>query len=232
MDYLALVNRTRRECGISASALTSFSSLSTEDTRVKEWVGEAWHDIQLHKRDWQWMRKSTTFTTTASQQSYTATQANAADMADWKRDSFRCYVTATGVADEQILPFMDYERFRDVYLFGASRTQTGRPVCYTIAPGTKNLMLWPTPDAAGYTVVGDYYREITDLVGTTDDPSSAGNDLDSRWHMLIVYFAMESYASYEAASEVMQRALTGKKRLLSKLEIDQLPIITDGPPLA
>ena|SRR5437868_1562988 len=232
MNFLALVNRTRSECGVSAAALASLTSLSSEDTRVKNWVAEAWHDLQLHKPDWEWMRKSFTFTTTASQQAYTATQASASDMADWKRDTFRCYVTANGVSDEAILPFMDYTTFRDVYLFGTNRTQTGRPVAFTINPGNKNLLLGVIPDATGYTVDGDYFRNVTDLTADIDDPASTANGLDVRWHMLIVYMAMEMYAAYEAAPEVAARAIAGKKRLMQRLEFDQLPMPTMGPPLA
>ena len=63
MNFLALVNRARSECGVSGVALASLSGLATEDARIKNWVAEAWHDIQLHKPDWNWMRKPVSFTT-------------------------------------------------------------------------------------------------------------------------------------------------------------------------
>jgi hypothetical protein len=230
MNFLALVNRARRECGISSAALTTFTSLSVEDTKIKEWVGEAWHDLQLHRPDWQWMRKPVSFATVAAQQTYT-TAVIASDLAAWKLDSFRCYTTASSFADEQILPFMEYETYRNVYLFGSQRTTQTRPVVITVAPGTKNLMTGPLPDA-GYTIVGEYYRTVTDLTATTDSPSDSGNGLDARWHMVLVYMAMRGYAAFEAAPEVWTRADFETRRLLSRLEADQMPPITFGPPLA
>lgn len=231
MNFLGLVNRLRRECGVSSATLTTFTSLSVEDTKMKDWVAEAWHDLQLHRPDWQWMRKSASFATTGGQQTYTPTQAGATDLADWKRDSFRCYTTATGYGDEQVLPFMDYETHRNVYQFGNMRSTQTRPVVFTVAPGTKNILTGPLPDA-GYTIVGDYYRTVTDLSATTDDPASAGNDLDARWHLLLVWMAAKAYAAFEAAPEVMSRADTESSRLLARLEADQMPPMTFGPPLA
>lgn len=231
MNFLALVNRTRRECGVSSSALSSFSGLSVEDARVKEWVSEAWHDVQLHRADWNWMRKPVSFQTVAAQRSYTAAQAGVTDLGDWKRDSFRVYLTASGVVDEQFMPHVDYESFRNIYQFGATSSEPSRPRVFTVNPTDKQLVLAPIPDAV-YTVVGEQYHTVTDLVDTTDDPSSAANGLDARFHMLIVYKAMAAYASYEAAPEVLQRADTESRRLMNRLEFDQLPPITFGPPLA
>lgn len=231
MNFLALVNRTRSECGVSAIALTTLTGLAAEDARVKAWVAEAWHDIQLHKPDWNWMRKAFSFTTLVSTYNPTLTQTSTTDLADWKRDSFRCYTTATGFPDEMIMPFMEYDTFRNVYLFGAMRSQTPtRPAVFSIAPN-KTLMLGPIP-AAGYTVNGEYYRTLTDLTADADDPAAAGNDFDARWHMLIVYYAMKSYAAYEAAPEVQARADKEEKRLMQRLALDMLPTITFGPPLA
>jgi hypothetical protein len=50
--------------------------------------------------------------------------------------------------------------------------------------------------------------------------------------MLIVWKALESYALHESAQEVLTRALREGTRLMSRLEADQLPEITYGPPLA
>jgi hypothetical protein len=49
---------------------------------------------------------------------------------------------------------------------------------------------------------------------------------------MIVYRAMMFYAGYEAAPEVYQRGELEFKRLMNRLEIDQLPDMVSGPPLA
>lgn len=231
MDFLTLVNRARRECGISSAALTTFAGLSVEDTKIKDWVADAWRDLQLHRPDWGFMRKRASFTTVNGQVAYTTAQANASDVADWIRDTFSCYLTATGYPDEQVLPFMDYATWHNVYEFGASRTQSNRPMAVTIKPGAKTLAVGPVPPA-GYTIEADYYRTPTELVLITDDPGAVGNGLETRWHMLLVYMSMRSYAAFEAAAEVMTRADYEVKRLLARLEIDQMPPFTFGPPIA
>jgi hypothetical protein len=232
MNYLALVNRARIECGINGTALTSFASLSTEDQRIVNWVAEAWHDLQLHKPDWQWMKKTFSFVTIDQQATYAnPTDTGVSDCADWKRDSFRCYSTAQAYADEMLLPFMDNDVWRNVYQFGSMRTTYSRPVVFTVQPINKAVSLGPVP-ISGYTIVGEYFRTPTDLVAITDDPTAAGNDLPARYQMLIVWMAARAYASYEAAPEVLQRAELEWRRLLRRLEFDQLPEITFGPPLA
>ena len=56
--------------------------------------------------------------------------------------------------------------------------------------------------------------------------------LPSNFHMLIVFRAMYYYGGYESASEVYQRGEFEFKRLMERLNIDQLPTIVSGPPLA
>jgi hypothetical protein len=50
--------------------------------------------------------------------------------------------------------------------------------------------------------------------------------------MIIVYRAMMYYAGYEAAPEVLARGDFEYRRLYSRMEIDQLPTIVSGAPLA
>jgi hypothetical protein len=50
--------------------------------------------------------------------------------------------------------------------------------------------------------------------------------------MMIVYRTMMFYGGYEAAPEVYQRGETEFKRLMNRLEIDQLVVPVSGPPLA
>ena len=50
--------------------------------------------------------------------------------------------------------------------------------------------------------------------------------------MAIVYRAMMYYAGYEAAPEVYSRGELEFKRLMNRLEIDQITTPVSGPPLA
>lgn len=205
MQFLELVNRARRECGVSGSNLTTLQSgLSDEGKRFVDWVGQAWIDVQSKRPDWQWMRKPMTFQTVAAQSSYTLAEMGVTDLADWIRDSFRSYLTATGSTAEQFMVDWEYSAFRDQYIFSSMRTSPGYPMQMTIQPD-KTMAMWPVPNGI-YTINGEYYRAATELSADADDPSSAGNDLPERFHMLLVGMAMASYAAFESAPEVDGRA--------------------------
>lgn len=231
MNFLQIVNRTRQECAAAGSALTTLqSNMSAESQRFMTWVNEAFRDIQQHKPDWQWMRKNFSFPTVAGQAGYTLAQMSATDMADWKRDSVRAYATAVGTNDEQILPFMEFTTWRNVYAFGVMRASTGRPSTFTINPD-KSLSIGPLPSTV-YTVTGEYYRAPADMSADLDDPSAAGFNLPVRYHMLIVYRAMQSYARFYAAPEVMAFAIAMSDKHMRRLEFEFLPMLINGPPLA
>jgi hypothetical protein len=226
MNYLQLVNRTRVECGITGPALTTVQNLTGEAARIASWVSSAWVDIQTSKEDWLFMRETVTFNCTTQQQFYTATQAGiGATFANWKRDSFRCSSVSQSYADEQLMNFMEYTTFRNLYMYGNMRTTYARPVVVTIDP-EKRLGLGSIPDQA-YVIDGEYYVLPVELTANADTPAFPVN-----YHMAIVYRAMYYYAGYESAPEVYQRAEFEFKRLMERINIDQLPTIVSGPPLA
>jgi hypothetical protein len=228
MNYLQLVNRARQEGGVSGAALISLGgTVSQESQRFKDWVNEAWREVQIHCADWDFMRSDFTFDTTVAVQTYAAASLSTplASFRNWKRDSLRAYLTATGFGDEQILPFLDWETFRNLYLYGNQRSTTGRPTLFSIKPD-KSIVIGPVPDAT-YTVVGEYFRQASDLTADTDIPG-----ITDEYHMLIVWRALRSYGLYEAASEVVVRADGEIRRLMSKIENDLMPEITSGPSLA
>lgn len=228
MDYLQLVNRTRVECGVSGASapLTSVVGLTGEAARIANWVNSAWVDVQSAKEDWQWMRQPLQFNTVTQQQIYTPADAGVdSTFANWKRDSFRASSVGQNYADEQLLNYMEYTTFRNLYQYGNMRTTYARPVVVSITPG-KNLGFGSIPDQP-YVITGEYYTRPVEFSAATDTPS-----IPTRFHMIIVYRAMMFYGGYESAPEVFQRGESEFKRLMSLLDIDQLPTITSGPPLA
>lgn len=233
MNKLALVNRARRECGVQGAALPNLTSttLTTESLRFRDWVNQEWLDLQTLRPDWEWMRATATFQTVQGQGAYTTTQAGAPLVAEWKRDTFRCYLTSQGAADEQFLRSPDFDWFRDVYLFGAARTLQGRPIDAAVVPLNHGLVLGPVPDGV-YTVEADYHRKAVDLADTGDESDPTFYGLPEQFHMILVYGAMRSYATFEAAPEVYQRAETGHRRLMNRLYTYGLPRPEMGAPLA
>ena len=229
MNFLQMVNRLRLEVGASGADLLSLGgTLSQENTRLKTWIAQAWQDIQSAHGQWKFMLNDVSFPTVIGQSVY-ASSVVGADFQSWKRDSFRAYLTATGFPDEQIIGFLDFPTYRNLYALGSSRTTTGRPVLFSVDQ-SKNFVIGPVPDAV-YTVIGQAYGRAAGSVlsADTDTPRAA---FDEAWHMAVVWKALESYAIYESAQEVLTRALRESTRLMSRLEHDQLPEMTYGAPLA
>ena len=225
MNLLQLVNQARVECGVSGPALTTTVGQSGESGRMVAWVVQAWTDIQTSKEDWLFMRESFDFNTTANVWEYSPTDAGLTDFGNWKRDSFRCASDLTLFRDEQLLNYMEWTTFRNLYRYANMRNTKARPVVVSIMPN-KDLAFGSTPDGV-YVIDGEYYTQPVTLAADSDTPL-----LPARFHMAIVYRAMMYYAGYEAAPEVMARGDFEYRRLYSRMEIDQLPTLISGPPLA
>jgi hypothetical protein len=230
VNYLQLINRVRVECGVSGAStpLTDVTALTGESYRISSWVNSAWVDIQTAKEDWQWMRDTVEFTLTTQQQFYTPTEAGVGStFANWKRDSWRASSVGQNYKDEQLLNYMDYTTFRNLYMYANMRNTYARPVVVTIDPD-KNIGFGAKPDQP-YVISGEYYVQPTEFSASTDAPPSV---FPTRFHMMIVYRAMMFYGGYESAPEVYQRGEFEFKRLMNRLDIDQLPTLVSGPPLA
>lgn len=223
MNYLQLVSRLRRKCGMSGASLITLVGQSEDVNRLADWINEAWMAIQLRRADWKWKRASFSFVTVNGQTSYTAVQAGiaAGTFANWHRDSVRTYLTTAGTAGEFPCPYIGYEAWRDAYLFGTQRTVYSQPQVCTITPD-KSIAFGPI-GASGYTVVGDYFTLASELSVDADTPA-----LPVELHMAIVYRAMMMYATYEAAPEVYQEGVNGFTRMMALAELDQLPEVTIG----
>ena len=223
-DFITLAKRVRQECGVSGADNTVVNATG-EWSRIVNWTATAWLDIQMENPEWEWMRKSLSFNTVAHQSTYSPTTDIAlTDFSSWKEDSFRVYLQSAGIGTEQLLPFRDYNSFRNYYLLSSNSTTYSRPSEITIKPN-KDLILGLSPDDI-YTVSGEYYKEPIILTLDADTP-----DMPTKFHMAIVYKAMMSYGSFEAANEVYSRGEKEYKSMLNKIRYDQMPSITRGSSL-
>lgn len=198
--YLALAQTLRRKCRVAGSGPSSVSNQSEEYSRLLDFIQESWMQIQNLRSDWLFMRASATCATVQGQTSYGAVDFGLADLGYWALDeragdTFRNYVTATGLTSEVFMGIMDYDAWRDLYLYGANRTTYTRPMVVARTPDNK-IACGPIT-AAGYTLVGDYYRVPSRMVLATDTPA-----LPAQFHDAIIYKAMMLYGSSEAAPEV------------------------------
>lgn len=228
MNFLSLVQRLRSEAGVSGADPTTCQGQTGETLRLVRWINEAWFDIQNVHHDWFFLRGSFTFNTNtvAAQQSYTPAQCGITNFGEWKKDSARIYAIGMGVSNEMILPYIGWDEFRNLYLYGNMRLTTQRPVLYTIDP-QYNFVLGATPDTSGYTVDGEYFAVASYMVNDTDIPI-----MPAQFHMAIVWRALMAYGLYEGASEAVDRGTAEFKTLMLRLQGRQLPTIVWGEPLA
>lgn len=226
MTFLQLVQALRQECGVSGSGPAAVQSQTGESKRLVDWTNAAWLEIQGLHDNWDFMRKVFSFQTQAAVGDYTPTAAGLTDHRYWHTDTLRTYKTSVGIADEQWLVEWEYATFRNTYRFNQQTTQTGRPVVFAVKPMDKALMFGNVPDDI-YTAVGEYQAVPSELVADGDTPS-----IPSHLHRVIVFKAMESYALFESAPEVLTRSQTGYSRLINQLQREQLPQISLGNPLA
>jgi hypothetical protein len=230
MNFLALTQKLVEKCGMSGNGPVSVAGQTGEMKRAVNWINEAWLNIQEMREDWDWMRGSVSFQTVPQKAAYTAQEAGISDLAEWLMNtsicSFRTYDTNVGVASEIFLNFINYNNYRDTYLYGNMRLSYARPLYVTVTPDM-SIALGQIPDSANYTIVGDYFKTPSQMTLDADIPA-----LPSRFHMLIVYQAMIYYGEYEQDDYVRQTAKENFNAMLSRMTVAQLPEMVAGGALA
>lgn len=230
MNYLQLAQKLRLKCRVSGSGPSAVTGQTAEYTRLLSFINEAWMAIQRQHTDWNFLRASCSCITQEGTYSYTAsTFGIAATFGYWaldteRGDTFRAYLTASGLSDEQLLGVMHYDDWRNRYLLGANRLSYQRPSVVAAAPD-RSLVVGPIP-AAGYTLIGDYYKVPSELAAGDDTPS-----LPVQFHWAIVYRAMMFYGVSEAAQEIYDEGRSEFNKIIRDIEAVELRPITPGPPL-
>lgn len=89
MNYLSICQTVRELAGIPGTGPATTVGQTGELKRVCNWVNQAWNEIQLHREDWEWMRKPFTFDTVAQQSTYDASaDVGLTDFAMWRTIRF------------------------------------------------------------------------------------------------------------------------------------------------
>lgn len=225
MNHLQLCQRLRQEARISGTGPTTTVSQSGEYLKIVDWIAAAYEDIQNQHETWRFLQQPFSFTTTIGTRDYTPAEAGITDLRRWKHSSYgdiRCYLTA---GDEQRLYYLPWDQFRDIYLIGTNRTQSGRPGHFSIEPDdTINFDYLPDQE---YTIVGEYYQKPDVLSGDSDEPLFPSN-----FHLAIVYRALMFFGADYAAQEKYTHGQNEYRKILRKMEQTQLPLMRWGAPLA
>ena len=234
--FLQLCSKLRQKTIDVGTGPTTVVSQVGQLGKIVTAIDDAWVELQQEREDWRWMRKSFTVPTVASTGEYAYNATSLVDTVSlaaitrfgrWYQDKFTCYLTATGVSAEYQLFWMEWDTFKRLYRFG---TQTdGQPAYVSIDP-TGKFCLGPKPDAV-YTVKGDY-QIGPQIMSDADDPDAAIPEMPTRFHGLITYRGMIKYGLNAVAPEAIQEGDIEGIRLRNALELDQLPGMQWGDPLA
>lgn len=221
MNFLQLTQRLGRECGVAGTGPSTVVGQTGEAGRLVNWIISAWDDIQMARPNWYWMTGDFTLTLVSGTREYSAADAGiTARFGSWDIKSLRLYRQSKN--DEIGLPWISYEDFRSSHLIGAD--SPAQPVDFTVSPRL-GLMFGPMPDY-GYTVNGEYLKANQTLALDADTP-----ELPAQYHMAIVYRAMMMCARFEAAGEIFEDAEMNYKRIINRLEMNQMPGTDVSAPL-
>lgn len=203
MNLLQLAQAVKRESGLSGGGPVSVVTATGDDARIFQWVNWAHRDIALQHESWSFRRGSAIGqTSTMTVLADTASPGFAlTDFAQWKPASKAYGPSAYRVSDgqqaETSLTYLPWDEFRKRFVLGEHLA--GGLQFWTTNP-EGNLMVAPTPDTA-HVVRADYIRDVVDMTTDTATPM-----LPERFHMLIVWRALNEYGGFDAAGEVTMRA--------------------------
>lgn len=236
--YLALCQKLASDSGTISGTLPSTVVGQTQRlAKIVRWTNDAWRSIQNAHGSWRWMRSDFAGQTVIGQRRYTGTDFGISRLAEWiysgmpEENRYSCYKTATGVADEGPLCFLDWDMFYATKMRGPQTS--GRPAYFTITPENE-IALAPLPDAA-YTVRGPYRKDVQDLtVPAAIDASPDDNipEMPVRFHDLIVDVALMMLGTHDEAQVQVPLWRLRQLSLFSDLERDQLPRISMAGTLA
>lgn len=228
MNFLQLSQRLRQEAGLTGSGPTTVVGQTGISKQIVDWINTAYIDILSQHTYWHFMQDDFSFDLVASQRAYSITETGVTDLKNWKVNdygSFRIYLTSAGITNEQYLYPILWDDYRQMYLYGATRTAEGFPSYFSVQPD-KGLNFYLVPDSI-YTVTGEYFKKPAELAADADEPL-----IPDEFHMLIVWRALMLYAGFDAANEKYALGKNEYTKMLMRLEIDQLPQMTFGAPLA
>lgn len=218
MTFLELCQRARLECGVSGTGPSTVTGQTGQLLKIVNWVTQAWLEIQTMRPNWRFMWKEFTFNTEAGTRDYAPADVSITDLDQWDTNSFLIYETALGASDQNPLPYLDYGKWRPTYRNRMAERSNDRPMLFTLMPDDDSVRFEPCPDAI-FTLDGEYKRTPQTFSASSDTPTG----FPSKFHMMIVYKAMQFYGFHESAPDVLSQGEALFDQWLMILEREQLP---------
>ena len=223
LNYLALCNRLKLECGVQGDPMTTTVGNTGILKKLCDWVWLAYRQIE-NERQWMWMYQTATLEVPAGVSSVPMLVSGGCQQVDEKvLFTFDASLTPqTAVMTPlRLLPYRELLR-----QFYAQPLAVGQPQVGALNPVDGSLWLNALADKP-YSLYLGYWRETQDLQSAVpvaaDDLALPG--MPQRHHMAIVYKAMQMYAAHENAPEVMAFASQMYEEIYAELQAAQLPQI-------
>jgi len=217
-----------QEVGITEESAipSSVNSQSGELARVVRWVKQA-NERLGNSKDWRWLRKEFTLTTTAGTDTYSSVDCIDVETGlaidrfkSWRlqdrENPPKLYLQTAGVAGQIHLNYASWDQFSELYKFGSLQTTQGFPNHVTIDPDD-NLVLGQVPNDI-YVINGFYNRSGQVLAADDDIP-----DMPGKYHDIIMYRAIRYYALFESAPEAFAQFKEEYGVLRRQLNRNQAP---------
>ena len=223
--FLQLASRLRQEVSGSGTGPSTTVGQTGELKRLIDWIVEADEEVQQEHDEWKFMVGSFTLNTVADDNSYAASDCitPVTDLRNWRLETFKIYLLASGTSNEGRLWWMDYQDWYERYNTG-SQTNS-RPQLFTVG-NDMSIKLGATPDAV-YRISGEYQKSVTSLSANADVPV-----YPAEFHMLPVYGAMMKHGLYVGAPEFYQKGEILYNKMMRRMERSQLPRIRTAGPMA
>lgn len=233
MDYLKMVKRLVQELGtelpekvtsVAVTPATAYGDTTQHINNCVTWINQAWIELQEDQTDWNFMRKQGTFPLIEGQSDYDI-------------------ILQPGLEDyDGIRPFVAIQDSRYIWVVDGSTSPSTKHGCYYVKPehffgffnknaapeGQPNrytfksngcILFHPIPHSNSMAAEFRYQRAVEELVADTDTPTG----LPPKYHMDIVYRAMEYYSGYDETDPQWKRAAVRKRKMENKMYIELLP---------
>jgi len=194
----------------SQGAFTSVTTTNGFQLMIVEYVKNAWNNIQSTRKDWNFYRKTQSFSTVASQMNYTVN-----DVFSTSVDPVENWVVDRFIKDSDLstLEYVPYDRW-----IIEDHTTAREPKHFTVHPSSSTGYLsFDNPDDV-YTYTLHYFRKPQELSGNTDVPICP-----TEHHDLIVWQALSDLAQHFGNTDMYSMAAVRANQLYSNLLRSQCP---------
>lgn len=230
MNYLELVQRTIRESGAHLRIPEELVGLDGLQSLFKDWVADAWREIQLERSDWNFRQAEEAVTldpvTLDNEVIVPPEEISTEFEQDWRVILLRD-IYVHDPSDDNFVPrkmfYVPWNRWPQIFGRTVSRREYNEeqdtqriPRWFTYTPDGM-LQVYPRPDRL-YEIQFWAPKAVQYLEEDTDEPF-----LEEHHRMAIVYRALMEYALYHDDRSVFERARNKWRSYKKSLEHRYMP---------